>query len=296
MRELLSLKQHILNSVGKHELSKDAAFILITRLAGIESMSEADRVMDTLAGQLQEIGAIRNYWMELTKEQRDESVRLSGMLQAEGPEITIVPDGPMGSNGYIATSEGEGIIIDPGSSFDTIWPIVQRCNASFKYIVITHGHFDHMGCMEQLKEATGALTVLHRLDLPALTQPVLNGSFLFSSTKKTTFQPIDVTVNGGEILEAGGYRYEVIHTPGHTIGSICLKVGRRLFSGDMLFADHDEHVGPITGNGFDLERSYRSLCRQMDGAFLVYPGHGSPIWVDEEAQRKYLAASSDHPA
>ncbi|GAB6988524.1 MBL fold metallo-hydrolase [Paenibacillus pini] len=285
MKEQESLKVFILECVRNQSLSKESAFLILKSLSNAVSMDEVDSALDACIGQSKEVTDVQKYWMHLTQQRRKLSAKRSHR-QLQGPTVEAIPHGPMGSNCYLVVSDGEGVIIDPGSSFDKIWPVVEKSGAKIKYIFITHGHFDHMGSMEELKAATGASIVLHSQDEPALSQSVLNGSFLFSQIR--TFRPIDITVGGGETFKVGGYEYEIVHTPGHTIGSICIRLNAQLFSGDMLFSQNDEHVGPITGDAFELMRSYQKLCSRMKGDILVYPGHGTPFWVDDNLKAAYM--------
>ncbi|PID76650.1 MAG: MBL fold metallo-hydrolase, partial [Deltaproteobacteria bacterium] len=142
--------------------------------------------------------------------------------------------GSMGVCCYILGCEktGLGIVIDPGGSEDEILPELDGLN--IKYIVATHGHADHVCGMAALRKKTSGRTVMHLADDEFFSQSQVRQ--FFSHLGLDHAPPADIKVQDGDILEAGGVRLTVLHTPGHTPGGICLYSAPHLFTGDTLFA------------------------------------------------------------
>ncbi|MGI6669093.1 MAG: MBL fold metallo-hydrolase [Acetivibrionales bacterium] len=213
--------------------------------------------------------------------------------------------GMLGSNCYILGDSGEGAVIDAGLDFKETARILSSEGLVLKYIILTHAHIDHVLQADKLKEACGGQVVIHKDDAPLLGNETLNGSFLFGLSK--TFNQPDLCVEDGDILELGGLKLEVIHTPGHTPGSICIYVhsGREtmgkdsenagtgktspgqndcMFTGDTLFR---LGVGRTDLGAGDWDKLADSLKRlmDMDDSLVVYPGHGPSTDIGSERRQ-----------
>lgn len=191
--------------------------------------------------------------------------------------VERIPQGVIGSVCYLVICNGEGMIIDPGSRFRKIWAYVEKYGVPIKYIMITHGHVNHMIGMDELKAATGAEVIMHEGDRYTSFDQVYNGAFCLSY--KQTFHGVDRYAKDGDAFEIGGQTVELVHTPGHTPGSMCIRMGNRLFTGDILFDCFEPFGEPCKDNPLQLKQSYNKIYRIMNNDFTVYPGHGHPVRI-----------------
>ena len=182
--------------------------------------------------------------------------------------------GDMGVNCYILYCEETrlGVIIDPGSNGDKIFRLIQKNKIQIKYILMTHGHFDHIGSVKELKEKTGALVGIHPDDAKMLTNPMKNLSYLID--RESIQSPADVKIEDGMVLQVGNVKLTAIHTPGHTRGGLTYLADGILFTGDTLFEGSVGRTDLPGGDGRQLLRSIHDKLMILDDDLLVYPGHG----------------------
>ena len=195
--------------------------------------------------------------------------------------LEILEVGPIGANCYIVGDKQTklGMIIDPGDEPGTIVAAINRWGLKIETIVLTHGHPDHTAALSDVKRATGALIAVHAQDAGLLKDRLLS-NFLGMSHKNPP-EPDRLLKDGDEIF-AGGLKFRVIHTPGHTPGGICLLGEGALFSGDTLFR---ESIGRADLPGGDYEKEMDSIRRKLmtlDDKVIVYPGHGPATTIGEE--------------
>jgi len=191
-----------------------------------------------------------------------------------------LPTGMYSSNCYIIGDNGEGIIIDPGANADEIIKAVGETGLNIKYIVLTHAHIDHICSMEAVRERLGAKVLVHEADAAALTDPRLNGSALFGLNY--SFNSADETLKDGDVLDIGGLRFEIIHTPGHTPGGICVKVDNSIFTGDTLFRMSIGRTDLGNGDYDQIISSITNRLMTLDEEVVVYPGHGTSSTIGYE--------------
>ncbi len=184
-------------------------------------------------------------------------------------DIRTLTVGPLMTNCYVIVSEGEAIVVDPG--WDARRIVEELSGLKVVKIVATHAHFDHVGAVEELRERTGAEFVMHRADVPLLELVEEQARHFGLSVKRP--RP-DGFVEEGDELKVGDTTFKVLHTPGHSPGSICLHQGLVLLSGDTLFNGSVGRTDFIGGSFEELERSIRTKIYTLDEKTLVYPGHG----------------------
>jgi len=186
----------------------------------------------------------------------------------------------------VAPKEGsEAIVIDPGFREDEAEKILKEITEhglQVKYIVNTHGHLDHISGNSILRQATKALILIHENDVSMLNDSLKNFSRRLGLV--VTSPPADRLIRDGEIIELGQLELEVIHTPGHTYGSISLYCQEEgiVFTGDTLFAGSIGRTD-LSGSSFkDIMQSLRGKLMKLPDQTLVYPGHGGKTTIGKE--------------
>ncbi|MDR0293788.1 MAG: MBL fold metallo-hydrolase [Oscillospiraceae bacterium] len=198
--------------------------------------------------------------------------------------------GVVSTNCYIAadTETREAAVIDPGDKAGLILGRVREKGLTLRYIFLTHGHFDHTLALEEVRRATGAKAVIHEADAVYLRDAGLSGPF---GRAKAITAEADVLTRHGETFPLGAYTFEVLHTPGHTPGSICLRVPAPeggtagvLFTGDTLFED-DCGRCDLPGGDYAAMLASLRLLASLEGDYTVYPGHDVATTLSRERKR-----------
>jgi len=198
--------------------------------------------------------------------------------------IETISTGKLSSNCYIVGSDGEAIIIDAGVNPKDVCPVLQKNNLTAKYIVLTHGHFDHAYYLREIYLVTKAKVAMNKEDEILLLDA--GPSALSAAWKRTDYDNIKF-LNDGDILRVGSTELKVMHTPGHSAGSICLKIDDNIFTGDTLFKDGIGRTDLKNSSFEDIKRSIATLM-QLDDNTRVYPGHGKPTTIGKERVRSYM--------
>jgi hydroxyacylglutathione hydrolase len=186
--------------------------------------------------------------------------------------------GPIDTNCFI-TSDGAGgpaIVIDPAGDANEL--LSALAGQPVAAIVLTHGHFDHMGAVAELIADTGAPLLVHAADA---TRVAGGGNGHVFGMPMAGVEPTRL-LGDGDRVEAGALALEVLHTPGHTPGSICLLGGGRLFSGDTLFASSAGRTDLPGGDGRALRESIASKLAPLPDEVRVHPGHGPGTTIGRE--------------
>lgn len=182
--------------------------------------------------------------------------------------------GPLLTNCYLIwDDEGNGIIVDPGDEPDKIWGLVEGEGVSVRAIVVTHAHVDHIAAAGPLCRRTKLPLSMHGEDKPLLSS-YIDQAISFLGVDYIPPPPEEISfVEDGDLIEAGSISLSVIHTPGHSPGSICLKGEGILFSGDLIFKGS---VGRTDLPGGDIEMLMRSIRKILilPHDTKIYPGHG----------------------
>ena len=193
-------------------------------------------------------------------------------------KVSVMQVGPIGTNCYFLQDEESGLmaIIDPGDDWERILHQVKKAEGEVKYILLTHGHYDHTNAVPDLVKALpGVQVYIHQADANGA------GSQLFPLAAQVK----DLNnYDEGDTLPLGSLTIEVLHTPGHSKGSVTLKVGDVLFTGDTLFCGS---CGRTDLRGGSYEEIMASLKRlgELEGDFHVCPGHDRTSTLERE--RKY---------
>jgi len=190
--------------------------------------------------------------------------------------------GALGVNCYILHEEGskEAIAIDPGGSEETVWQHIQEDGLNLKAILNTHAHADHIGAIDFLREKTGAKLYIHEADAPMLLDARKNLSAFMGVPIVT--RPADILLKGGEVLEIGGMKFTVLHTPGHSPGGVCYLMEDRVFSGDTLFAESVGRTDFPGSSTEDLLASVKEKLMTLPDELAVYCGHGPATTIGHE--------------
>ena len=184
-------------------------------------------------------------------------------------KITTIPLGMLGTNCYILSEGNRCLVIDPGDEPRRVLSFLEDQGLTLEAILLTHGHFDHVGAVKDLAADTDCRVFLCEEDLK------LPHTMTAGTLYHTDFY------GEGDQLTLAGMTFEVLHTPGDTPGSVCLRFGTHLFYGDTLFAGS---CGRTDFPGSEPAAMVRSLKRlsQLEDGLNVYPGHGESTTIGEE--------------
>jgi glyoxylase-like metal-dependent hydrolase (beta-lactamase superfamily II) len=206
------------------------------------------------------------------------------LLEKRAMIVKMLVVGPFAANCYIvgSSSTKQGMIIDPGAEAETILRTVQQAGLSISLIVITHAHIDHIGALHAVQEKTNAQFAIHEAEKGLLlTAPMRMLTSLGLTPVKSPPRP-DRLLKDGDSIDIGDLHFEVLYTPGHSSGGICLSGHGVVFSGDTLF---NLGVGRTDFPGCSHERLMKSIHEKLmvlPDETIVYPGHGPPTTIGDE--------------
>lgn len=182
---------------------------------------------------------------------------------------------------YVVRAEDShtaALIDAPFGSYEKISAYCTQNALTVEGVLVTHGHFDHIGELAKWQEK-GAKIYVHKNDADKLSDNAKNLAGKFAAY--LTPVSADVTVSDGDSVACGGLNFKVIHTPGHSSGSVCYLCDRALFTGDTLFHSDTGRVDFDDGCASDMIKSVKKLFA-LDGDFDVYPGHEEATTLDDE--------------
>lgn len=183
--------------------------------------------------------------------------------------IHVLPLGMLQTNCYLLTNGDRCLAIDPGDEPQKVLSFLEAQGLTLEAILLTHGHFDHVGAVKTLAAETDCRVFLCEKDL------ALPGAMTAGPLYHTDFY------GEGDQLTLAGLNFEVLHTPGHTPGSVCLRFGQHLFSGDTLFKGSCGRTDFPGSNPADMVQSLLRLAL-LEDSLKVYPGHGGSTTISEE--------------
>ncbi|MFU0801146.1 MAG: MBL fold metallo-hydrolase [Xylanivirga thermophila] len=200
-------------------------------------------------------------------------------------KIIQMPVGIFDANCYILFCKKtlEAAVIDPGGEGESILKQILDNNLKLKYILITHGHFDHIGAVKYLKAKTRAKVLIHGDDAPNLMDVYKNLSYSMGN-ECIQIKP-DMMLQDGDELSIGDIKAKVLYTPGHSPGGICILIpDKAIFTGDTLFAGSIGRTDFVGGDQDLLINSIEQKLMVLDDDIIVYPGHGGVTTIGKERQ------------
>ena len=196
----------------------------------------------------------------------------------------ILPVGALQCNCSILGDEAshEAIVVDPGEEIPRILAVLQRHDLTVKQILITHAHIDHIAGAARLRALTGAPVLYNASDLPLVKMMDLQANWLGVATPEV--HPPDDTLDDGKLIAIANLSGSILHTPGHTQGSVCLYLPAHnlLLAGDTLFAGSVGRTDLPGGDGPTLIRSIHNKLLPLPDDTVVIPGHGPKTTIGIE--------------
>lgn len=200
------------------------------------------------------------------------------------PEIIFesLAVGPLAVNCYIIGSKEAkaAIVIDAGGDHEEILSVLKKHNLTLQLLINTHAHFDHVGGVRRLQDLTGAKFFLHRKDIPLLD--CLNDQTDAFGLPSIPIPKVDRPLADNEEILIGNKVIRVIHTPGHSPGSVCYFIDDVVFAGDTLFAGSIGRTDLYGGSYEEIIHSINTRLFTLEGHIIVYPGHGEFTTIGKE--------------
>lgn len=197
------------------------------------------------------------------------------MVQDSNVKIIKMELGPWGTNAYILVCQatGDSLLVDAPGEADKV--LQQLAGTKPKYMVLTHNHIDHIGALEELKT---------KLKIPLAAHP--------ADASRLALKP-DIELKDGDVVEIGRLSIKVLHTPGHTPGSLCLLLGKYLISGDTIFPGGPGKTG--TPDAFkQIVKSIQNKLFMLPDDTQIYPGHGESTVLGKEKKEFAIFNSKEH--
>lgn len=196
------------------------------------------------------------------------------------------------NNNYLLIDDGlngdkEAVLIDATQESADIENAINESGAKLKYILLTHGHFDHIMAVDSFRNKYGAKVLMHASD-----KPVIADTFRIAAEFNMGDKPvpkIDEYINENSVINFGQKEIKVIHTPGHTAGGVCFLVDNKLFTGDTIFFESVGRTDLLTGSFSQIKSSIEEKIFTLDDNIEIYPGHGRSSTVGwEKVHNQFL--------
>ncbi len=198
--------------------------------------------------------------------------------------IKTIPVGQLETNCYIVTDENtlECAVIDPGDESNAILDYLESNHLKCRAVLLTHGHYDHVGAVDAIAGETGAAVYMNERD---------DARRAADDHLPYTLKENGKSYDEGDAVEVGGLRFEVIATPGHTPGGVTLRCEDALFTGDTLFKGSCGRTDLPGGDMMQELRSLRRIC-ELPGDYEIYPGHMDPSTLEREREFNYYCRAA----
>lgn len=196
------------------------------------------------------------------------------------------------NNNYLLIDDGlngdkEAVLIDATQESADIENAINESGAKLKYILLTHGHFDHIMAVDSFRNKYGAKVLMHESD-----KPVIADTFRIAAEFNMGDKPVpkvDEYINENSVINFGQKEIKVIHTPGHTAGGVCFLVDNKLFTGDTIFFESVGRTDLLTGSFSQIKSSIEEKIFTLDDNIEIYPGHGRSSTVGwEKVHNQFL--------
>lgn len=209
-------------------------------------------------------------------------------------KLYVKPVGMLGTNCYIVADDGgKCAVIDPGAQPEKLIDFLEIHEFKPEYILLTHGHYDHIGAVKAIAEKYGCKIAIGKNDAEQLTDREKSLATSRGMSEKDYLMTPDLQVAEGDHLTVGNLTFSVLDTPGHTRGGVCYLCGNLLFSGDTLFSGDVGRCDLYGGDFTMMQQSLKKLAAQK-GDYRVLPGHGPESTLEQERlHNPYMREHSD---
>lgn len=203
-------------------------------------------------------------------------------MKSDNLIFDVLTVGPLEVNCYIIGSKKDktAVVFDAGGNTEDILNKLKKYHLTLKFIINTHAHFDHVGGVRALQDATGAKFMIHKDEVPLLNY--LNEQSDAFGLPRIPMPKVDITFSDNEELQIDSEVISIIHTPGHSPGSSCFLIDNAVFVGDTLFAGSIGRTDIYGGSHKKIIDSIRTRLFTLDDCIKVYPGHGSFTTIGHE--------------
>lgn len=200
-------------------------------------------------------------------------------------KIIAMEVGVIGTNCYVVINEEQkkGVVIDPGGDADQILEKIKQKGITIEAIFLTHGHSDHIMAVDEVREITGAKVYISEADADMLTKASSNLSVYMGAGRE--FKAADEFLIDGETITAAGLKFQVVATPGHTKGGICLLCGDTVFCGDTIFSESIGRTDLPGGSYSQILHSIKTKIMVLPDEMKLLPGHGPATTIGWERRR-----------
>lgn len=196
-------------------------------------------------------------------------------------QIKTVVTGQLEENCHLIwDDEKRCLVVDPGDDFDRIWEVISEEGLFVETIALTHGHYDHVGAVNELRQKTDAKVIAHEEEQALILNPQISLSYYFKPDFPTPV--VDSYVREGDTVTVGSLSFIVMHTPGHTQGGMCLYTDGVIFSGDTVFFGTLGRWDFPTGDLTKLVHSITKRIFSLPSNTVIYSGHGPKTTVGNE--------------
>ena len=200
-------------------------------------------------------------------------------------KIIAMEVGLIDTNCYLVINEEQktGVVIDPGGDAEQILEKIRQKGIAIEAIFLTHGHSDHIMAVDEVREATGAKVYISEADAGMLTKASSNLSIYMGAGRE--FKATDEFLVDGETITAAGLKFQVVATPGHTKGGVCLVCGDTVFCGDTIFSESIGRTDLPGGSYSQILHSIKTKIMVLPDEMKLLPGHGPATTIGWERRR-----------